>query len=272
MKVLCSIIIFIFLTTLFSCRQTVVVDNKKQAVDTNSIKPTVKSTFKVIETITTNLNKDNLLDTIVLSSSMQDKLSFNKISFSISGINKQDFFAKNSWSRVDSSFLRTNKNSVRSENIFLMQTIEQSVILLFSEIDGAGYRSEFSIINITKNKTEMVFDFEQDSVDMEIPVKLVDLDKDGKLDFVFTAYREQEPSPKGFKENGVFESYCPFFVYTVDTDCKLNEALTKKYNEDNYVFAGFKYNEDIEVFIPSMSGKKRACKRTKDEKLIWLTQ
>src|SRR3972149_1342566 len=143
--------------------------------------------FKKLEVIVTDLNNDNLADTIILGSSLKDSLmfnnipAFNKISISVTGFSKQIFIAKISWNTIvgyDTIFLAKNKNSVDSKKIFISKTKKQSVILLFGYLSGAGYRDEFSIINITNNKVQMVFDYLRKELDVAIPTTIKDLDKD----------------------------------------------------------------------------------------------
>ncbi|MBB3186818.1 hypothetical protein [Microbacter margulisiae] len=237
----------------------------------NQIKPDAMA-YKPYKTIITNLNNDNVSDTIFLSSSLKSTSLFNKITIIISGFCKEDFITKDSWTDVDSSFLKDNRNYVSTKSLFIKKTKVQTVILLFGMLDGAGYRENFSIINISDNKPKMVFNSEQDSVDVEIPVKLVDLEHNGKLNFIFRAYSEEDNPPEHFTEKGTFESYTPFWVYTIDNDCQLNKPLTKQYNEEHYVFAGFKYNHHIEVFTSANNGGKKACLRGQNGKIIWLTK
>lgn len=231
-----------------------------------------QKTYRYLKTILVDLNNDDLLDTIDLSSSIKSKNFFNKISISLTGFKKYVFFAKNKWTYIDKSFLKKNNNLISSNKLFVKKVNGQTVLLIFGNLSGSGYRDEFSIINIVDNEVKMVFDHIDEDIDVELPKTIEDIDNDGKLDFVYTCFREQAPPPKNFIIKGVFESYSPFLIYTVDNLCKLNKTLTKKYNQDNYVFAGFKYSEEIEVFIPAKGGHKRACKRDKDGRIIWLTK
>jgi len=48
---------------------------------------------------------------------------------------------------------------------------------------------------------------------------------------------------------------CPYHIYTVGNNCELNKPLTRQYNEQHYVFAGFEYNENIMVFKPNDKSK-----------------
>jgi hypothetical protein len=228
--------------------------------------------FKKIRSLLVDLNNDGRKDTIVLSSSLPDNTMFNRISVLLTGSDAYVYTAKHGWTNVDPDFLVENRNAIRSKKVFLSKAKGQAVLLLFGVLTDAGYREEFSIIHIKDNKARMVFDHMQDDIDVEIPKTLRDLDNDGRMDFVFTGYREViGPSPAD-SLSGTIEVYCPYWVYTIDTDCTLNKVLTRKFNEDNYVFAGFDYSEEIGVFIPANGGKPRACKYDQTGRLSWITQ
>lgn len=114
--------------------------------------------FENLRPIITDLNNDKVSDTIFLSSFLMDNSSFRKITISIRGFDRQLFVAKNAWTNVDSSFLAKNKNAIKSNEIFLRKEKDHSVILLFGYLDAAGYREEFSIIQVRENKAKMVFE------------------------------------------------------------------------------------------------------------------
>jgi len=216
--------------------------------------------YRVIKTIHTDLNNDNKTDTIVISSSFEGYAYFNKISIALSGFKKQVFKAREKWTGVDNKFLKSNKNALSTDLLFLKKTNKHTVILLFGEIDGAGYRDEFSIINIENNNIKMVFDPLNDNngePDIEWPVTLTELQDNGRLCFIYKDMGEIEREVEG----GDIGTYTPYFVYLIDDYCKLNEPLTKKYNEDHYVFAGIKPNEKIRIFYPKNGGKPRIWKK-----------
>jgi len=216
--------------------------------------------YRPIRTITTDLNNDDRLDTIVLISSLKRKNDFDKISISLSGYCKTVFKARDFWTEVDSNFLVSNKNTVHSKLLFIKKTSKQAVILLFGEIDGAGYRGEFSIINIENNHIKMAFDPFNDGneePDIESPVTLTDLERNDRLCFIYKSMGEIERQVEG----GDIGTYTPFFVYPVDDFCRLSVPLTKKYNEDHYVFAGIKPSEKIRIFYPNNGGKPRVWKK-----------
>lgn len=204
-----------------------------------------------VRVLTTDLNNDGKLDSIILNSS-------NSVTISLSGFPRQPFTTKYSWTEVDSAFLATNKNDIQSKELFLKKVKGQSVILLFGNLDGAGYREGFSIINIEGNKAKMVFDNDFETIDVEIPTTSIDLNNDGKLDFVFRGLGEIIGQVDSLNAN--IETYHPYQVYTVDANCALNKELTKKYNEDHYVFAGYEYSEKIKILYPRNDGKPSVMK------------
>ncbi|HEY4150977.1 MAG TPA: hypothetical protein VGM41_18695 [Chitinophagaceae bacterium] len=214
--------------------------------------------YKSHHILLVDLNRDSIADTIFIMPDIHDRSTFKKITISITGYGRQTFLARNSWTNVDSAFLNRNINAVRTKKLFLAGNNNQSVILLFGELDGAGYRDEFSIINIENNKAKMVFDHTDDDIDVEIPTKLADLDNDGKLDFIFTEIGEVYEQVDSLK--GSIGSYHPYFIYTVDDNCRLNKVLTKKYNDEHYVFAGYEYSEDIKILYPRNGGKPKVLK------------
>jgi hypothetical protein len=224
-----------------------------------------KAPFHLVKLITADLDNDGKADTIRLSSNLGQTGYFNKISIVLAGCKKQTFYAKDEWTIVDKRFLDSNKNTLNSKLLFLKKTDKHAVILLFGVLDGAGYRAEFSIINIEKNTAKVVFDHSSDDgmLDVEHPVTLTDLQNNGRLCFIYRetwqyAGSSGLPEQKGIPDIG---SYSPYLVYPVENTCKLDKPFTKKYNEDHYVFAGYKYSEKILVFYPRKKGRYSVWKK-----------
>lgn len=215
--------------------------------------------LKPLQTISTDLNNDGKPDTITITSTLSEKGKFNQVSVSLTGYDAETFVAKNAWKHVDHPFQKHNKNEVSSNYLYVAKGPKQTVVLLFGDVDEAGYRQEFSIINIKDNIANMVLDKEEGTPDIAIVAKLEDLDKDGKYELVFRGFKETYVQTDSFYEADV-SNYCPYYVYTIDEDCVLNKQLTKKYNEDNYVFAGFDPAEDVRVLHPREGGRLRIVK------------
>ncbi|HTE02019.1 MAG TPA: hypothetical protein VK668_22175 [Mucilaginibacter sp.] len=224
--------------------------------------------FRTIRTLLADLNNDKKTDTVTLISSLKERNSFNRIVISLSGSAKKTFNAKDYWTVVDSEFLATNKNTIHTKLLFLKKTAKHSVILLFGELNSAGYRGEFSIINIENNHITMPFDALNDyngSLDIEMPVELKDLENNGRLCFVYTDIFELDGfSTKAMKANGTPDigGYSPYFVYRVNDTCKLDIPLTKSYNKKNYVdAASLDLKHDIRILYPRNGGKPRIWKK-----------
>jgi hypothetical protein len=207
---------------------------------------------------TTDLNNDQIVDTITLTSSTGDTATFDGISISLAHFKKQTFYTSTPWASVDDRFLDSNRNYLQTRKFFLAKGNLQSVLLLFGDLDGAGYREDFSIINIENNTAKLVLDQNQRKLFIESPLFLKDINADGRLDFVYRQIFEFNGEPDTL--NGKIGTYSPYFVYTVDGNCVLNKPLTKHYNEDNYVFAGLKYDEGIKVFYPNDNSKPKLWK------------
>ncbi len=222
--------------------------------------PAKKYPYRIIRTLTTDLNNDGKTDTINLISSLsiKERNSFNRISIKLAGYEKKIFNTKVYWTVVDSDFLAANKNAINTKLLFLKKTNVHTVILLFGELDAAGYRDAFSIINIEDNQVKMIFD-DDGKIDIELPTKLADLDHDGRLDFVYDNYGEFYSYSA--KYNADIGTYHPYYVYTIDDAFNLNEELTKKYNEKYYVFVEHYYNGKIEILYPRNGGKPRQYKK-----------
>jgi len=155
--------------------------------------------------------------------------------------------------------LKSTKNVISTDKFFLARGKLHSALLLFGNIDGAGNRDDFSIINIENNKAKLVLDQNERHLYIENPISLGDLDGDGRLEFVYRQIFEYNGRPDTL--GGKIGTYSPYFVYTVDSNCVLNKPLTVHYNQQHYVFAGFKYDEKIEVFYPNDKSKPRLWKR-----------
>jgi len=208
--------------------------------------------YNHFKTFHVDLNNDNIIDTIILSSSLPGNSPFNRISILMSGAKRTIFNAKDEWAEIQPEFLKSNKNLIASKNIFINKTKLHSVIIVSGGTDGAGYGGEFSIINIENNHIKMVFDHGSDesvdniNVDVEIPVKLIDLTNNGRLSFIYTGYHEVYKQVKG----GMIGTYVPFYVFTVDDDCRYSQALSKTYNQEHYVYVGSNHQGQIEIFYP----------------------
>ena len=130
------------------------------------------------------------------------------------------------------------------------------MILLFGDLDAAG-RAEFTVLNIQDNQNRRVLD-DNNSLDIEIPTGLADLDQDGYLDFVYKQSGEILETLDS--QQADIGTYQPYFVYTINNGWQFNPALTKTYNEEHYVYAGLKNKDKVRVLYPRNGGKPKIMK------------
>lgn len=84
-------------------------------------------------------------------SSTGDTATFDAVSISIAHFGKQIFHAADTaspWTRVDDWSLDSNRNALSTNKFFLARGKAQSVLLLFGELNAAGERDDFSIIDV----------------------------------------------------------------------------------------------------------------------------
>ena len=210
--------------------------------------------YNHFKTFYVDLNNENKIDTIILSSSLPDKSAFNRISISMSGAKKATFKAKHQWAEIQPEFLSANKNMVQSKHLFIKKTNIHTVIIVSGGEDGAGYGEEFSIINIEHNNIKMVFDYSFDDsapdsvdVDIEIPAKLIDIENNKRLCFIYSHYNEVYKKVKG----GMIGTYQPYYVFPVADNFKCSDSLTKAYNIKHYIYVDHKHLGEIEIFYPN---------------------
>lgn len=198
-----------------------------------------------VEPVIYDLNNDGRLDTITLTTPPVegDPGLFQTITISFNGMHRQSFKASDVWDFVDSSFLADTKNEVPSKKVFIHKEPGQTLVLLFGYLYGAG-RGEFSVIRIRDNKAEMVFDDHLDN-----PLRLTDFDNDGNVELLGRNDGEMYAAIDSI--NAQIGVYFPFYIYSFKDSCIIDEAMTQKYNEDNYVWAGLKYSEKIKVAYPN---------------------
>jgi hypothetical protein len=223
-----------------------------------------KYPYRVIRTLTADLNNDGKTDSINLISSLEGRNDFNRISISLNGIGKTVFNAKDYWTVVDSDFRVKNKNLINTKLLFAKKTDRHAVILLFGEMTGSGQRGEFSILNIENNEAKMVFD-DTGKCNIDWVADLADLKHDGRLDFVYKNSGEFYAQGQLGKIAGNIGTYVPYFVYAVDDECKIDTLLTKEYNQAHYVYAGLDFSKEIEIFYPNNGGKPSIWKKPKQK-------
>lgn len=227
---------FLLLFFAFGCgnsnRQTVDDRNIGEVDSTLNVSKVAsqKYSYEKIERVVIDLNNDGKKDSITLFGS--EKEFYTRITFGISG-SKEKFTFDNEggWEKIYPSFLKYNVNTIESENIFLYDNKENgSFILLCGQIFEGGTVS--SLFLIRDRRVDRI-----DLTEFENPIKLIDLNRDGLVNIIGNNVGELETQIDSL--NADIVSYRPFFVYDVKVNgILLNKELTKKYNQEHYVWAG----------------------------------
>jgi hypothetical protein len=210
--------------------------------------------LKQIAYFSANLNDDSIPDTLRLYTSTADTDSYDVLKIILAGYETQTFRTEYPWTYVDKWFEDSAINVLSTRRLLVSKWKSQTVLLLFGSPDEVGDGSNFCIVNIENNRVVMVLDQIRRHIDVEVPLRLTDLNRDGRPEFIYRQRFEFNGRPDTL--DGKIGTYSPYFVYTVDSNCTLNKPLTIKYNQDHYVFAGFNYDEDIEIFYPNDTAKR----------------
>jgi hypothetical protein len=209
--------------------------------------------LRQIASFTANLNDDSIPDTLRLFTSTTDTSSYDVLRVSLAGYKTQTFQTEYPWTYVDDRFTDSTINLLHTRRLLVSKWRSQRVLLLFGSPDDVGDGSNFCIIDIENNQVKLALDQIKRRIDVEVPLRLTDLDGDGRPEFIYRQMFEFNGLPDTL--DGKVGTYSPYFVYTVDSNCVLNKPLTIKYNQEHYVFAGFKYSEQIEIFYPNDPAK-----------------
>jgi len=246
------IILMLLLLLMIGCSSNKTT-NQNSALPVAVVKQ-VKETEKIIEVIPVDLNNDGKTDTIKLTmpTDYGDPGLFARAYVSIAGSKTTLFNGHEGWDKVDTGFLRKNVNLVKSENVFVCKIGKTAYILLFGYVFGAG-REEFTIIQVKSDVPKMIYDGE-----MQWPQGFEDINHDGKMEFV-----GDPSSSEAYQHIDSLDAdictYDPTMVYDIDNGLKVNNELTKKYNQEHYVWAEPSDGPDVKVLVPR-HGKPRIVK------------
>jgi len=239
---------FLLLTIviLCGCQHSKPKDQSKTILAVDSSRKTCD--IESIETVITDLNFDGKNDTIFITSpaASNDPGEFYTTIISLSGIGRQEFTGKDVWDHIDSTFLSNNHNAVESKRIFVYKEKRSTILLFFGYCFGTG--REFAILRVDGNNVQTIFDQDLNEV-----ITIGDVDKDGQANLVGRQTYEIYSDVDSL--DAFIGTYSPFLIYTIGKTVYINESLSKKYNEDNYVWAGINQSDVIKVLYPKKEGK-----------------
>lgn len=213
---------------------------------TESSKPTQKiikydlSNDQIVDLISFDLNNDNIVDTIYfLNQPKNDPGKFTKLFLSLTNKDTLSLTNIEAWDTINF----TSANHTNSNLVYINQN-KKSTHLFLSGFQYSCCPRKLTIIGITKNKLKPIY-----HKDFNVS-EIVDINKDGKLEIIgrdsFISYYDFDK-----KSNSEIGTYVPFEVYSLSPNkLIISYELTKKYNENNYVFAGYEYSETVKVGYP----------------------
>ncbi|WP_199141723.1 hypothetical protein [Pedobacter sp. ASV12] len=247
-------ILFICLTLFFSCQQKPIVVLPLSQVDKEkklNKTPRNQSPLQIIETIVDDLNNDGKTDSILVFATDSTN-GFDKVVVKIAGVPSSSFQKADGYGTISESFLKSNQNSIKSNRIFVYRSYEKCIIMLFSRVYEGGYDGP-TLISIEKNTVRIDV-----PKDIEIPIRISDLNKDGIVDLIGRNWGETESQVDSLDADIV--SYQPFYVYSLSDSCKINLKLTEQYNKEHYVWAGLENTQNVRVLYPRNGGKPKPIK------------
>ncbi|MBI9059667.1 MAG: hypothetical protein JEZ01_18025 [Labilibaculum sp.] len=234
MKLYC-IILALFL---ISCNS-----NSRNTESSKSTQKKIKydlSKDQIIDLITFDLNNDSISDTIYfLNQPKNDPGRFTKLFVSVTNKDTLSLTNIEAWDTVN-----FNSANHTNSNLIYINKNANSTHLILCGFQYSCCPKKLTIIGITKNKINPIYHKDFDVSD------IVDINKDGNIEIIgrnsFVSFYDFDK-----KSNSEIGTYVPIEVYSLfPNKLLISYELTKKYNQDNYVFAGFEYSETIKVGYP----------------------
>ena len=211
-----------------------------------------QSPGRLLESVSSDLNGDGKPDSIFLYRSVEydqsgEPGSFETIEIKLADGKHKTLTARDTWHKVDMTFRKNNPISCASDYLFIHSGKEETYLLLFGFPYGSG-RDEFTIIRITGDKIDPVFDAKLDD-----PLLLKDFDGDGNAELLgrnsYELYIERNDI------DADIGTYSPFYIFRLDNPVICDWELTTAYNREHYIWIGPRYDENIEIVYPRDGSK-----------------
>jgi len=193
----------------------------------------------IIETI--NFQTDYFNEINLYSDSTVENGIFNKVEFRKDGKTIFEIYDQDAYDTIESSVVKEIRNEVESKYILIQTLGNKSFISLWGAEYGCCPR-KLTVIQADNDGLKTIFD-------SEFEVSLIQKDEKGALKY-FGIESYSEPLYSIDSLDILLFTYNPTLVYDLNSGFKLDSALTMRYNEMNYVFAGFEYNGDLKVAYP----------------------
>jgi len=198
----------------------------------------------VIESISYDLNSDGEADKIMLKNPPVegDPGEFETIEIELSnGMTFKHSF-REVWDSIAEYAVEGLSNTLKSDRVFCLKQNGQNFLFLFGFQYGCCTR-QLTIITIADDKPKQIFDQE-----FELS-QIIDLDGDGTLDIIGRG-NHIELYSEADSLHAYIGTYSPFKIFSLSSKATLREGLSKKYNEEHYVYAGLESSANIEIAYP----------------------
>jgi hypothetical protein len=226
--------------TIFSCsnnKKNEAINERSESRSQENKLQLVFDSEQLVEVLLHDINNDGKTDSIyLLEPSLGDPGIFNKILFRIND-DTISFEGKTAW---DTLSWKTDNNKISSDKLFLTKSDNVNYFL----ISGTQYGCcpvQTTIFTLSNRLPKVVFDKE-----FEISV-IEDLDGDGTLEIIGSSSFSQAYQ-RIDSINGHLGTYSPYKVYEmVNGKIQMDYEQSKRYNQENYLFAGYEYSEEIPI-------------------------
>lgn len=220
------------LTLAFLCQCNSTINNSQTKQDKN-----------IIKELTIDLNADNYVDTITLlePDTSGDPGVFKKIQISGKNITPFELQANYAWDTIPQYLRKNNDKENNCDFLFIKRDNKSSYIILTGWQYSSG-QEDFALIGISNGKCTLLTKENFNDIG-----ELDDLNKDGNLEIVLNPTWSEGISYID-SINASITSYAPYYVYSLTPSTfTFDSVLTRKYNENNYVWAGLDNVGDVEV-------------------------
>ena len=198
-----------------------------------------------IETLTINNDFVDQID--LLTDSSVEVGVFNKAVFRKDNQIVFEIYDEDSYDTID-SVLKGFTNEIESKHILIQKLEGKYFIGLWGAQYGCCPR-RLTLIQADADGVRTVF---KD----EFEVNQIQMNEKGELKyFGITSFSESLYAVDSL--DILLFTYNPTLVYDLKSGFKLDSALTRKYNEEHYVFAGFSYDGDLSVAFPKDEDERK---------------
>jgi hypothetical protein len=205
---------------------------------------------KVIQSIKT----DNELFTeiILTADTLIENGTFNKVQIKKDEKVISELYDEDAYDTIESKAIEI-RNGIQSRYVLLQKIDSAYYISLFGAQYGCCPR-DLTILQVDRSGIKKIF---KDAFE----VKKISKSQAGEIKYFGIESYSEALHPIDSLDILLF-TYNPTLVYNLKNGFKFDSLATQKYNEENYVFAGFNYKGEIKVAFPK-DGQARKSKAGK---------